>query len=296
MVQLFTFIRADLSNHAPKPTISPDLTNGFSDPSPSTSLDPTFPKSLYLIRPLSSGYELNPVAPSAQKNVPIPPGLDLDVWIIPPMKGDLSGDEHDGELAPEGKVRKLKGKKKEGESGKKSGRRKKQLDVADGGTLTPEEPLEDPVEKERVAYLRTTASYRLTHLNFQRRAERLERLRDDPYYLVDNRAATKRPPPRNTHDIDSIPIVRLDDMPAFPNGTFPPPLLYHSVMSYRCHPSLASFHTTGSETNNTCSHKQKHRNASGSHDTRSDPSSGNVVRKSRRCDYNPIQTFPAVRG
>jgi hypothetical protein len=46
----------------------------------------------------------------------------------------------------------------------------------------------------------------------QRRLERLERQRDDPYYLTDDR-------PRSTPriDVDSIPIVRLD-MPVLSPG------------------------------------------------------------------------------
>ena len=49
----------------------------------------------------------------------------------------------------------------------------------------------------------------------QRKAERLERLREDPYYLMDD-----RPPPTQSapsaDDVDSIPVVRLDDMPPLP--------------------------------------------------------------------------------
>lgn len=38
--------------------------------------------------------ELNPVAPKAQKKVPIPDGLDLDAWInTPPSDGDDSPSE-----------------------------------------------------------------------------------------------------------------------------------------------------------------------------------------------------------
>lgn len=38
-------------------------------------------------------------------------------------------------------------------------------------------------------------------------------MRDDPYYIVDNSAP--RPP---VEDIDSIPVVRLDDLPPMPKG------------------------------------------------------------------------------
>ena len=52
----------------------------------------------------------------------------------------------------------------------------------------------------------------MTHL--QKRQERIERLKDDPYYIFDKKEIEK--PPASL-DVDSIPIVRLDDlMPAAP--------------------------------------------------------------------------------
>ena len=53
---------------------------------PSLSNGPQFPKSLYLVQPLFSSYELNAVAASAQAFVPVPDGLDLDSWIVPPPR------------------------------------------------------------------------------------------------------------------------------------------------------------------------------------------------------------------
>ena len=71
-------------------------------------------------------------------------------------------------------------------------------------------------------------SYRV--LAPQRKAERLERLRDDPYYLMDD-----RPPPTrltSSEDVDTIPVVRLDDLPPLAaQGTYP-----------RRTPSLPGFH------------------------------------------------------
>lgn len=46
----------------------------------------------------------------------------------------------------------------------------------------------------------------------QRRLERLERQRDDPYYLTD-----ERPKSTSRVDVDSIPVVRLD-MPLLSPG------------------------------------------------------------------------------
>jgi len=40
----------------------------------------------------------------------------------------------------------------------------------------------------------------------KRKAERLERLRDDPYYLIDDKSSSQVP------DVDAIPIVTLDGM------------------------------------------------------------------------------------
>lgn len=45
------------------------------------------------------------------------------------------------------------------------------------------------------------------------KAERMERLKDDPFYLVDDRPPRAIPP-----DVDSIPIVRLDDLPPLSQG------------------------------------------------------------------------------
>lgn len=50
----------------------------------------------------------------------------------------------------------------------------------------------------------------------QRKAERLAQLRDDPYYIHDDRT-----PQSADIDVDSIPVVRLEDMPSLAAGPFP---------------------------------------------------------------------------
>jgi AP-3 complex subunit delta-1 len=50
----------------------------------------------------------------------------------------------------------------------------------------------------------------------QRKAERLERMRDDPYYIFDD--SSSKPPPLD--DVDSIPVVRLDDLAPMPKGLY----------------------------------------------------------------------------
>ncbi|KAG5641635.1 hypothetical protein DXG03_004558 [Asterophora parasitica] len=206
-LQLFRFIQADLHAHRPKPPVTP----GFSSPSES---EPRFPKSLYLIQPLSATYELNPVALSAQESVPIPEGLDLDAWIVPPPR----------EVVPEQpsarKAKKMKkGKGKEVSEGKvKSKKKQKATLLVDGDVLTPvEAELETPEEiAERE----------------KRKAERLAQLRDDPYYII----ADAKPA---EEDLDSIPVVRLEGLDGMPSLAGP---------STQAHPALKASSKTFSST------------------------------------------------
>ncbi|KAF8215817.1 adaptin N terminal region-domain-containing protein [Mycena galopus ATCC 62051] len=170
-VQLFTFIQADLNAYRPKP-----INNPFAEASSSfdpIAGEPRFPKSLYLLQPLHEAYELNPVALAAQASVPIPYGLDLDAC---------------SEIK--------KGKGKEVNGGKAKNGKKKHKEEENGVVLVPvdhEEETETAEDRER------------------RLAERRERLRDDPYYIIDDKPSTSK---RVDDDIDSIPVVRLDDMPS----------------------------------------------------------------------------------
>ncbi|KAG6842376.1 hypothetical protein C0991_007506 [Blastosporella zonata] len=187
-LQLFRFIQADLDAHRPKPPITP----GFPTDPEVLSPEPRFPKSLYLIEPLSSTYELNPVATSAQASVPIPEGLDLDAWIVPPPQ-EIIADQ-----PPDRKKKLKKGKGKEvGESKVKGLKQKKKEEVESveyGDALAPAEPeIETPEEKAERA---------------RRKAERLAQLRDDPYYI-----GTDVPKPPE-EDIDTIPVVYLEGMPS----------------------------------------------------------------------------------
>ncbi|KIJ53612.1 hypothetical protein M422DRAFT_222276 [Sphaerobolus stellatus SS14] len=187
-LQLFAFINADVSSFKPKPKpIAPvyEIDDGFIDtPSPS---EPEFPKSLYLISPLTTAYELTPVAPEAQESVPVPDGLNLDMWIIPPPKEEVVQNG-----VTEKKKKKGKGKEK-AENGVAKAKKRKDKSLRDSETLQePEETPEEAAERER------------------RRADRLERLKDDPYYLTDDRPTQKAP--AHDDDIDSIPVVKLDGL------------------------------------------------------------------------------------
>ncbi|TFK68252.1 Adaptor protein complex AP-3 delta subunit [Pluteus cervinus] len=193
-LQLFKFIQADINTFQPKPYPN----SGFSVPGPSSSFDPIppsephFPKSLYLIQPLFNVYDLNPVARQAQASVPIPEGLDLDAWIVPPPP------EPEPEAEPsEPRVKKSKkGKEKEGVNGTKTKGSKKKKDAEQ---LEPQDvliPDQEETQEERA-------------LREKRKAERLAQLKDDPYYIIDDRS-----PPPTREDFDSIPVVKLEGMPS----------------------------------------------------------------------------------
>jgi len=117
---------------------------------------PEFPKSLYLIHPLVSAYPLNPVASAAQANVPIPEGLDLDKWIVPPPKGVPPTPATEGEERGR-KPKKKKGKKKESSSKAKE-KPKNELLQEDALTPAPETE-EEKAERERASsFYRALAS------------------------------------------------------------------------------------------------------------------------------------------
>ncbi|KAF4604673.1 AP-3 complex subunit delta [Pleurotus pulmonarius] len=189
-IQLFNFIQADLGAYPSKVN---DLSGEQSGESMFTD-EPNFPKSLFLLNPLFSS-ELNPVAVNAQASVPVPAGLDLDAWIVPPPAINETLDPEAGSSDLKKVKKSKKGKGKEVSANGTKGKKKavgRELD----GELVPSEPVEtaeERAERER------------------RKAERLERLKDDPYYIIDDKSP---PPPRPTEDVDSIPIVRLDDMPS----------------------------------------------------------------------------------
>lgn len=157
ILQLFTFIKRDLAAHRPQS----DTT--FTDTSapvtvfdaPSVTSGPNFPKSLYLIYPLCSAYELNPVALAAQASVPVPDGLDLDAWIVPSMQAPLPDEDESGEVADEKKVKKSKkGKEKEkdGRTRSKGTKKRKEDEIIE--ELIPREEVETPeeiAERERVS-------------------------------------------------------------------------------------------------------------------------------------------------
>ncbi len=168
MLQLFAFVRADLNNFRPA-SANPFEYNEEVAVSGPTS-EPNFPKSLFLIQPLSSSYELNTVAVNAQASVPIPDGLDLNAWIVPPPRGgrgweggeqedEQEGKDQDTEEAGNGERKVRKGKKGKGrakDTGVPKLKGKKRRDVGTDDTLMPvsvevEETEVEREERERVS-------------------------------------------------------------------------------------------------------------------------------------------------
>ncbi|CAE6534749.1 unnamed protein product [Rhizoctonia solani] len=186
-LQLFRFIQADVSGfeakraaaaskpkEEPKPEDDAQPESETVVPEPSSN-EPSYPKSMYLLQPLRISFELNYVAPHAQSSVPIPEGLNLDAWIVPPPKiMQLQEGEQPKKVKKKGK-----GKEKEKER--------------------------DPAKKRKAKKVEETSEEKATRE--QARAERLERQKDDPYYISDKK-------PTAAVDVDSIPVVKLEGVPS----------------------------------------------------------------------------------
>lgn len=125
-----------------------NASNAFAKDSANSTGEPRFPKSLLLVRPLHTAYELKPVGPDTQRQIKPPAGLDLDAWIVPPPKKAIPVRAVDeGEVAIRKKKKKGKEKaiiggdevslKKKKKSGTATPDVKKHSDA-----LTPEEAME----------------------------------------------------------------------------------------------------------------------------------------------------------
>jgi AP-3 complex subunit delta-1 len=148
-VQLFNFVRADLASHR----LEGASTIGV--PSNETNESPAYPRSLLLINPLFSAYELNSVNIAAQDSIPVPESLELDAWIVPPPReftqdAVTEDDTQGGERrSAKKKVKSSKGKGKEKEKGPKATTYDPQTDLIP--SLGPSETEEDRAEREKVS-------------------------------------------------------------------------------------------------------------------------------------------------
>jgi len=200
-VQLFTFIRADLVSFRPEEGSIASL------PVEGASQNPAHPKSLLLINPLFAVYELNSVNIFAQDSIPVPESLDLDAWIVPPpreftLPDATAVDDPQGDELPSTK-KKVKGKGKSKGKGKekppKTAAVGSQSDLIPSPSPGPSETEEDKIEREKG------------------RQARMELRRHDPYYIADRPYSAP-----SADDIDSIPVVRLDDLPPLPQAAEEP--------------------------------------------------------------------------
>ena len=130
---------------------------------------------------LFSLYELNPVAPKAQKKVPVPDGLDLDAWINEPLP-ELVDDSESETASLESHSIDMNIRNNTTSKKKKKTRSKRYDDES-----------EDEEDKE------------------QRRAARMEALRNDPYYIMSDKSEKRKDAKLLDleEDVDSIPIVKL---------------------------------------------------------------------------------------
>ncbi|KAH8664292.1 adaptin N terminal region-domain-containing protein [Xylariales sp. PMI_506] len=155
---------------------------------------------------LFSGWELNSVAVDAQKNVPFPDGLELDEPINPNLDNLLANAESISMPADEADEFEIYYNKKP------------------PPTSIASEPaiarLGDGREEMVNSYQQPTEdSYLDADILARRKAERMERNRDDPFYIGDlNKLSGTSTPIHNIlqnangpdFDVDSIPVMELD--------------------------------------------------------------------------------------
>lgn len=135
------------------------------------------PRSLDLLSPAFFNHTLGPLGANAQSRVPEPLDLDLHAWIVPP-ESFVVLDSID---------------------------LSSQLEVDDEPFTSSHAPLEP---KKAAAPAKESKA---------QREARLQRQREDPFYIVDSPAAsrgaaTKKGGQDEEEDVDQIPIVRLDSL------------------------------------------------------------------------------------
>lgn len=157
---------------------------------------------------LFSGAELNPVAPGAQRKVPIPDDLDLDTPINPNLHALLSQAEQEGFEADEDDVYAAYSEPIASYTTPEA-------------TSTPAADRLDAPHKEPASYQNAVEEeYLDPDIIARRKADRKERYKDDPFYIdpeahsgsgaVTPLSRIVRDGNGNDLDIDSIPIMALD--------------------------------------------------------------------------------------
>ncbi|KAI1663011.1 Adaptor protein complex AP-3 delta subunit [Daldinia decipiens] len=155
---------------------------------------------------LFAGWELNSVAQTAQKNVPLPGGLDLDEPINPNLNLLLTSADSISIPVDESD-----------EFGSYYYQRPSATSIASEPAINK---LADAREDIASSYQQPTEeTYLDADILAKRKAERLERNRDDPFYIGESNSIQRSSTPihnilQNSNgpdlDVDSIPIMELD--------------------------------------------------------------------------------------
>lgn len=155
---------------------------------------------------LFAGWELNSVAPAAQKNVPLPDGLDLDEPINPNLNSLLASAESISIPVDE-----------TDEFESYYYQRPAATSIASEPAINK---LADGRDEVATSYQQPTEeTYLDADILAKRKAERLERNRDDPFYIQESSSIQRSSTPihnilQNSNgpdlDVDSIPIMELD--------------------------------------------------------------------------------------
>ncbi|XXH00285.1 hypothetical protein Hte_006627 [Hypoxylon texense] len=154
---------------------------------------------------LFAGWELNSVAAAAQKNVPLPDGLDLDEPINPNLNSLLASAESISIPVNEAD-----------EFDNYYYQRPPATSIASEPAISK---LAEPREVVGSYQQPTEETYLDADILAKRKAERLERNRDDPFYIQETGSIQRSSTPihnilQNSNgpdlDVDSIPIMELD--------------------------------------------------------------------------------------
>ncbi|KAL1836075.1 hypothetical protein VTJ49DRAFT_5610 [Mycothermus thermophilus] len=168
---------------------------------------------------LFNGWELNSVAVGTQQNVPLPDDLDLDE----PIHADL------GRLLAQADSLMLPAPGDD-EFDAYYNQRPAATSISSGPAISR---LKDAPEEVSSSYQHTEESYLDPDIIARRKAERMERYRDDPFYIPDSTASPSGGRSTPIHnilqrengpdlDIDSIPIMQLDLEKLNPSGRTTP--------------------------------------------------------------------------
>ncbi|KAK6340788.1 AP-3 complex subunit delta [Orbilia brochopaga] len=159
---------------------------------------------------LFHGFELNPVAPRAQRKVPIPDGLDLEAPINPQLAFLLSAADYDAAESGED------GADTEADEEFERFYYQKPVVIAETAAQRIDRAAARDTPAGNNALTGSYQSGEDTYLDpdilARRKAERRERNRDDPFYIGSGNSGRTTPNPLGGEqfDIDSIPIMKLD--------------------------------------------------------------------------------------